>query len=193
MKRGDKYDIDMSRVADLVNEAGVFAYVEHTGGGNATIYAGEPREVQSGEYTDKFYPAIAGAGSFAFQPPVWATLTDFSIGVDDQGEGGYITPMDVGAFTEEDVAKLIVAQAKKDFVLLDTDEVEALGFDGTGRSTPAEVLWEQERSSVGNAAYNKVNAALHESGEWSSERSQREGGVAREAAVTEWDKYNPRP
>lgn len=195
MRGEDKYDFDMAKVADLVNAAGVFAYVEHTGGGTATIYAGEEVEYEAmpGEMW-KVFKVAAGPGTFDFKPnPVWTTLYDFSIGPNDQGEAGYVSPADVGALTEEDIAKLIVAQAGKPFPeLLTREEVTALGFDGTGKSKPADMVWEDERSRVWMDAHNAVNQALHESGEWSA-HGNPSTDEAGDAAQKEWELTHPHP
>jgi hypothetical protein len=55
--------IDMSRVCDLINAAGFYAYVEQTGGGCATIYAYRSAsypERSSGPWAD----VMAGPGSY---------------------------------------------------------------------------------------------------------------------------------
>lgn len=77
--------IDMDAVADLLNVAGVAAYVEQTGGGCATIYAGP---THTDEHGDERYAVVAGPGWF--DGPAWtcarAAVGDFYIGPDDDGE-----------------------------------------------------------------------------------------------------------
>lgn len=116
-----QYVIDMDRVVELVRRADTFAYVEQTGGGTATIFAGPvacgfcnqdaPEGVgpfgtrlpwdgcpvgydgQGGDH-DWRYAACAGPGWF--EGPNWTTARgdkrDFYIGPDDDsGSGDYMT------------------------------------------------------------------------------------------------------
>lgn len=78
-------------VEHLTRRHGIFAYVEQTGGGIATIYAG--RYTASTEDSDLrgydgHWDAVAGPGWFA--GPAWTkgtgNLADFYIGPDDDGE-----------------------------------------------------------------------------------------------------------
>jgi hypothetical protein len=76
--------VDMQAVCRILNQRGIPAYVEHTGGGTATIYAG-------GTYTDPYgdqrYQALAGPGMFTLGGAgATADLADFYIGPDDDGE-----------------------------------------------------------------------------------------------------------
>lgn len=72
--------LNMDEVVRRLNDAGVDAYVEQTGGGCATIFAG----VQSDERWD----VCAGPGWF--EGPGWTNargdLGDFAIGPDDDGD-----------------------------------------------------------------------------------------------------------
>jgi hypothetical protein len=87
----------------------VWAYVEQTGGGCATIHAGA--QVQSPE-GDTIYAAVAGPGSCGWgNGPSMASTAEFFIGADDQGETPGIDYATVGAGTEQAAADLIVAQA----------------------------------------------------------------------------------
>jgi hypothetical protein len=130
--------LNLDHVVTLVRRQGVFAYVEQTGGGCATIYAGEAYPDPASDHpADMLWPAVAGPGWF--EGPAWtrarALLSDFSIGVDDQGVTMPTEPYLIGAVTEEAVARLIAAQALKvGRCPLSLEEVEALGFDGTCRS-----------------------------------------------------------
>jgi hypothetical protein len=93
--------LDLDAVVDILHKNDVEAYVEQTGGGTATIYAGkqadheEPRYVwrdgvreQVGTETWARFPVIAGPGWF--EGPGWskgrADTGDFTIGPDDDGE-----------------------------------------------------------------------------------------------------------
>jgi len=125
-------DLDLV-VAQLGELHGVSAFVEQTGGGVATIYAGPIRRqsaectcprsetltehdaecpVPAGGYAR--YAAIAGPGVYGWgQGPSTADLGDFYIGADDDGETDPLVVADVGVTREEDVARLIAFQAKK--------------------------------------------------------------------------------
>jgi hypothetical protein len=128
-------EIDMDEVARLVNDVcGVPAYVEMTGGNTATIYAGKSR---TEEGWGERYAAIAGPGCYA-----WASAesslgaaSDFYVGPDDDGSAMIQSVAAMGAFSAAEIAALIVAQATRTEVAsaLTADEVEALGFDPTGR------------------------------------------------------------
>lgn len=165
--QNDKYEVDMQVVAEIVSRHGVPAYVEHTGGGCSTIYAGVAYEDEGG---DERFPAAAGPGYFAgsYDKPR-ASLYEFGVGPDNDGEGGYVDFADIGALTVHDIAKVIVAQVHKteaarvnggEPVCLSTDDVEALGFDGTGRSEPADMRAEKVRTGVGIDAHNAENLRL---------------------------------
>lgn len=130
--------IDLDEVVRLLREVHDIdnAYVAQTGGGVATIYAGPTRpdpDIQSVAWGDVRYAAIAGPGTYGWGvKPSTASLDDFFVGVDDQGEADPVAPGEVGARTEADVAKLIAAQAWKSDPTqpLSADEIAALGFDG---------------------------------------------------------------
>lgn len=95
--------ISMDKIVDRVVEAGFFAYVEHTGGGVATIYASHvgreagstrPEPVLRDEAGDPRFTVIAGPGWFdttrtGSQDTRFAAdgdLEDFYVGADDDGE-----------------------------------------------------------------------------------------------------------
>jgi len=106
----EERELDMDRIADLVSKAGVFAYVEQTGGGCATIYAGT---LFKDEHDEERYPVAAGPG--VFTGPNWTKprglVGDFYIGPDDDGETTTVircTEHD----TEETIAALIVSMVK---------------------------------------------------------------------------------
>jgi hypothetical protein len=78
--------LDLEKVCSILAEKyNVHAYVEQTGGGCATIYAGDRYPDDTGE--DR-YQAAAGPGWFA--GPGWtrgrATTDDFCVGPDDDGQ-----------------------------------------------------------------------------------------------------------
>ncbi|MEU4295404.1 hypothetical protein AB0E63_44900 [Kribbella sp. NPDC026596] len=57
-------ELDLDDVVDRIHEQGVWAYVEQTGGGCATIYAGAWRSVPDGRYDRTMYSAVAGPGTY---------------------------------------------------------------------------------------------------------------------------------
>ncbi len=77
-------ELNLDKVCDLLHKRGIKAYVEQTGGGCATIFAG-PTHID--EYGDERYAAVAGPGWFA--GPGWlhgrATTDEFGVGRDDDG------------------------------------------------------------------------------------------------------------
>lgn len=81
--------IDMQAVVEHVRKAGVYAYVEQTGGGTATIYAGTLSEWPDG-HGDRRHAVAAGPGLFegrgtnGFTKP-YADTSEFWIGPDDDG------------------------------------------------------------------------------------------------------------
>lgn len=92
--------LDLDKVVALLKDKGVTAYVAQTGGGTATIYAGEMfyreeervrwngdvKEVVGTDRIERF-PALAGPGWF--DGPGWtngrADTSDFCVGPDDDG------------------------------------------------------------------------------------------------------------
>jgi hypothetical protein len=122
---------NMQRVLHLVLRAGVHAYIEQTGGGCMTIYAGAQHEDSEGATR---WAAIAGPGVVraGFTLGDWC---DFYVGVDDDGETMPISISDVGCNSWQDIADLIIAQARAEGASepLGCDAIEALGLDGTGR------------------------------------------------------------
>lgn len=79
--------LNLDTICTLLRERGIPAYVEQTGGGVATIYAGEQNIPDpSGEWMR--WQALAGPGWF--EGPGWSNgrghTSDFAIGPDDDGE-----------------------------------------------------------------------------------------------------------
>jgi hypothetical protein len=72
--------LNLDTLAELIRQRGLKAAIEHTGGGCATIYVGEPD-------TDGFYLVAAGAGHFdgANWTDPRAYWGDFCWGLDDEG------------------------------------------------------------------------------------------------------------
>ncbi|MEU7822943.1 hypothetical protein [Catellatospora sp. NPDC049133] len=98
--------ISFDRIVALLDDEGVKAYVEQTGGGTATIYIGETVTIGGEEQ----YELAAGPGSF--EGPGWTEGTsdtaNFSISRDDHGVSGwYVEPQPLD--DEEAIVRLILA------------------------------------------------------------------------------------
>lgn len=182
-------ELNLDRVVDALDRLNVKAYVEQTGGGTATLYAEpivgyhectcKPAYATTAVLTthdpgcpvpekggSPRYAAVAGPGSYGWgKRDSIADLDDFYVGIDDDGETSPISPQEVGATTVDDVAKLIAAQVeatttKPIAAPLDADAIDALGFDSTGRSMPADARVRAEEGKVYTAAANASNRAL---------------------------------
>lgn len=158
-------EISLDRIVTLIEHAGITAYVEQTGGGIATIFAGQQRvqfDDEGNSLEDDRWDAAGGPGWF--QGEGWtdarATLLDFVVGVDDMGEIGTVTPLRIGAHTEAGIAALIVAQVHARRRALTREEITALGFDPNGQQTPVNVRRGEIRTGVFMAVSNAVNHAL---------------------------------
>jgi hypothetical protein len=129
-------DIAGDDVVALVTAAGYPCVVEQTGGGTATIYAGAMFMLDDVQR----YPVIAGPGEF--EGPAWTlssfSLWEFAIGPDDDGETEPLDAYSVGARTVRDVADLIIGclALGEPYRVMNADELDSLGFDGTSSSTP---------------------------------------------------------
>lgn len=105
----EQYELDFDRIVQILNEQGIKAYTEQTGGGTATIYAGTP--VHEEGWGDR-YPAVAGPGYFA--GPGWThgtgTKGEFCVGPDDDGVANPIFSDDT--WTEQraadEIAKVVL-------------------------------------------------------------------------------------
>lgn len=102
-------ELDLDAVVRMVRSADVFAYVEQTGGGTATIYAGFRYTDAAG---DERWAACAGPGWFLPDPDTghpWAfgraRIDDFYVGPDD--EDAAPTP---AAVTNEAAAAAAIVQ-----------------------------------------------------------------------------------
>lgn len=152
--------LDLDTIAHLLRtEHGIDnAHVDMTGGGCATIFAGPTRE--EADYGTR-YAAMAGPGTFRYDGPSTGDLVDFYVGPDDDDGAHAFSPADLGARTESDVARIIAAQARKAALgPLSADEVDALGFDGTGRSAMPEVVDQRDEIAVYCNAANESNRRL---------------------------------
>lgn len=126
---------DLSCVVEIVKAAGVPAYVEHTGGGCYTIYAGATRTDVDG---DTRHAAVAGPGVMRADVYV-GDWCDFYVGPDDDGDEPPFGLADLGVSNLDQIAALIVAQAvlAEPGEPLGFDAVESIGLDGTGRG----IVW----------------------------------------------------
>jgi hypothetical protein len=98
-------------VIDHLHRAGVPAYVAHTGGGTATIYAGVPTLSDDG---DAVYPVMAGPGWFSddqgrSDPHAYGTTVEFFIGPDDDG---MTYPVQVETADAAEIAEIIAAMVR---------------------------------------------------------------------------------
>jgi hypothetical protein len=105
--------LDLDEIVDRIHEQGVWAYVEQTGGGCATIFAGAWHSVPDGNYGRTMYAAVAGPGTYGWgdRPSVGHT-DEFFIGADDQGESDGIDCSKLDITSARDLADLIVAQTQ---------------------------------------------------------------------------------
>ena len=112
-----KFDV----VVDLLKEKNINAYVEQTGGGTATIFAGMLRVRGIPSPDDNVRP-ISGykrwdacAGPGWFRGPGWTNgvgdTSDFVVGRDDDGDGEYVSATD--DWTEQRVADEIEKVVKQ--------------------------------------------------------------------------------
>ncbi|MFG1872112.1 hypothetical protein [Micromonospora arborensis] len=104
--------IDMDEVVKHIEAAGVLAFVGHSGGGCATIYAGRLPDLPDA-HGDRRYPVMVGPG--AFTAPDWqrpySDPGDFCFGPDDDGD---TMPVQIPDGTPpEKVAELVVAKVRQ--------------------------------------------------------------------------------
>lgn len=111
-------NINMHRVVELVREQGVDAHVENTGGNVATIYAGPERQDEHG---DPRHAALAGPGAILDDRAV-ADSAELCVGPDDDGDAEPTIAAQVGAYTDEAVADLILRE-------VEVVALEAAGID----------------------------------------------------------------
>jgi hypothetical protein len=93
----------MARLCETIKAAGFPADYGQSGGGVATLYAGEPK--------DQHYPLLVGPGWFD-KGDGWLDK-DGCFGPDDEGEA---TPTYIGDLTESQLAQRLVAFLKKNKV-----------------------------------------------------------------------------
>lgn len=125
-------DLNLDRVAEHVRAAGVACTISSPAPGVAILQAGPPEGHQVSTVP---WRAVAGPGSYGSgdRPSTASTLT-FTVGPDDLGETPGVNVRAVGAHTEFDIARLVVAQARREDPRqpLTAEEIAALGFDPRG-------------------------------------------------------------
>lgn len=105
--------VDLDEVVDRIREQGVWAYVEQTGGGCATIFAGAWHTAPDGNHDRTVYAAVAGPGEYGWgQRPSTGHTDDFLIGADDQGKSDAIDCSTLAITSTRDLAELIVTQTR---------------------------------------------------------------------------------
>lgn len=138
----DRTEFNMDEVCALLHyHLGVRAYVEYTGGGCATIYAGSARQVDGETFGDGTpvyrYPCLGGPGWFTgpmggARTTTVGDYTDFYVGPDDET----VVPgslADMGVTNTRQIAALIALNV---IDAADFDNVTAIGLDGTQRGIP---------------------------------------------------------
>lgn len=160
--------LDFDEIVRIVrDEYGVEAFVDQTGGGTATIYAGPSRPHEEADGTPATagwlrYAVIAGPGSYGWgQRPSTGDLEEFYVGLDSDDGDLAFEPLQYGARTNGDVARLIVAQATLPIgEVLDQEAMTVLGFDGSGTAVPEAIRERRELADVWVRAHNAKNREL---------------------------------
>jgi hypothetical protein len=99
--------VNLTRVAEIMRSKGVHtAYVEHTGHGVATLYAGDLSRDAEGE--DR-YQLAAGPGWFELYGEAFIGFSDFSYGPDNDGAS---KPLFIREGTEDEIAEIFVSFVK---------------------------------------------------------------------------------
>jgi hypothetical protein len=108
-------EIDLDALAAAVRDLGIEAFVEQTGGGCATVWAGEQHEDQHGDQRWD-----AGAGPGWFEGPGYTNARaligqggDFCVGPDDDGEDPETAIWIQPGMSIADIAALIAAQVRR--------------------------------------------------------------------------------
>jgi hypothetical protein len=105
-------DFSLDRVAGALNARGIAAEVDQTGGGTATLFAGERFFDRDGEPR---WQVLAGPGWFegpGMLGDAMAATEEFSVGLDDSGDSGYDDVDVIGSgpthAVEDQIVELIV-------------------------------------------------------------------------------------
>lgn len=140
----DRDEFNMDEVCALLHyHLGVRAYVEYTGGGCATIYAGATRQ-EHGEVDHEGlpvyrYPCLGGPGRFtgSIGNPLTQTVGswhEFYVGPEEQtGDDPLPSIGDLGVTNTRQIAALIALHV---IDAADFDNVTAIGLDATQRGIP---------------------------------------------------------
>lgn len=140
----DGDEISLDAVVDILRARGCPAYVEQTGGGCATIYAGPQYHDTEGNLR---WAAVAGPGWFephwgAPGATAWATSHEFSVGYDDGGDAPAVF-WDLRRLTPsaDFVADVIQNVCSGEYLDVDgtpfsADFVDACGLDSSLRDWP---------------------------------------------------------
>jgi hypothetical protein len=106
----DSRTLNADAIAHFVSQEGVAAYVEQTGGGVATIYAGPTR--QEPDYGKRFH-TVVGPGEYGWgNAPSVMSLWELFIGPDDFGQVEGMDAWEMGCRNERDVADLILVHVR---------------------------------------------------------------------------------
>lgn len=115
----DVNDISLADVVDALRVLEVPAFVDHTGGGTATLFAGPPNKESEGRWT-----VAVGPGWFAEDRSPWASTVDLYVGPDDDGEAAIegVTTVPAGTSATR------IAELVTDTVKLITADPRPTGF-----------------------------------------------------------------
>jgi hypothetical protein len=100
----------LDRLCDVMRAAGFPAYVEHTGGGVATIYAGEPVDEEG---WGPRYVVLVGPGYFEKGGSAYVEASDGVLGPDTDGRGVAVS---LQGFTEAQVGALLLESLRGEMV-----------------------------------------------------------------------------
>ncbi len=102
--------VDLDRVAELVRATGVECVIDTPGGGVAVLLAGAPTEEPAWAFP---WAVQAGPGRFDWDEPSLASTRDLRVGPDTADPDAAVLVRELDAVTEEQIADLVVAQARR--------------------------------------------------------------------------------
>jgi hypothetical protein len=161
-------DVDMGTLAHLLRAKGIHASVYMTGGNCGGLYVGTPVAIPS---TNLDYPFGGEAEPVTCGPGTYhdrygrstSSLHEFSVGLnwDVFGEDNdYLMVAETGATSHSQIAALIALYAPG--TVPGNDAIEALGLDGSLRSTPGWLADDIARIAQACAEHNRLNKIRHE-------------------------------
>jgi hypothetical protein len=157
-------ELDLDDVVDRIHEQGVWAYVEHTGGGCATIYAGAWHTVPDGRYDRTMYSAVAGPGTYGWgEKPNVGHTDEFFIGADDHGDTVGVTCATLAIQSTRDLADLIVAQTR---LPLGTALTQRQARRILRRNRQAEAERAHAQAKLDAQALNSIAQFMNQPGSW---------------------------